>query len=120
MAGRLDKVIRVGLMVAIVCTTLAHGAVEAWSVALFELIVIALMLLWALKMVADKHLKIMVPQPALPIVVLLLLGLTQSVAFSDGTGQSRSLSLNVEATRVTVTILFFLLMTFVMSTNFFA
>lgn len=119
MTGRLDKVITVGLMVAIVFTTLAHGAVEAWSVALFELMATALMLLWALKMAADKQLKIMVPPPALPIVALLLLGLAQSIAFTDGTGYQWSLSLDVEATRMTVTVLFFLLAIFIMSANFF-
>jgi len=107
-------------MVVIVFTTLAHGTVEPWSVALFELIVIALMLLWAVKMVAAKQLKVMVPRPALPIIALLLLGLVQSVAFSNGSGQRWSLSFDVEATRMAVTILFFLLVMFVMSANFFA
>ena len=78
----LDKAIFAGLPAALVFTALAHGAVEPWSVALFELMVIAVLLLWGIKTTLDQHLEITVPAAALPIVALLLLGIAQSVALA--------------------------------------
>ena len=103
----LDKSIAAGLMAVLIFTTLAHGAVEPWSVALFELILIGLLLLWGIKAVLDRHLEIIIPPAALPAAALLLLGAVQSVAFTDGAGQRASLSMDVEATRHAVTVLFF-------------
>src|SRR5262249_25939442 len=105
----LDKAIAAGLLIALVFTTLAHGAVEPWSVAVFELIVIVLKLLWGIKAIADTRLRIMIPPAVFPMVALLLLAVVQSAAFSDRTGQRTSLSMDVEATRDVVTVLFFLI-----------
>src|SRR4029434_6049357 len=105
----LDKAIAAGLLIALVFTTLAHGAVEPWSLAVFELILIVLTLLWGIKAIADRGLRIMIPAAIFPLVALLLLGLVQSVASSDSTGQRSSLSMDVEATRAVVTVLFFLI-----------
>ncbi|PYS04236.1 MAG: hypothetical protein DMG12_10560, partial [Acidobacteria bacterium] len=115
----LDKTIAGGLLVAMVFTTLAHGAVEPWSVALFELIVVGLLLLWGIKATRDRHLEVTIPAAALPIGALLLLGITQSVAFTGESGQRASLSMDVEATRQAVTILFFLAVSFIIAANFF-
>lgn len=103
-----------GLIVAIMFTALAHGAVEAWSVAAFEMIVIALILLWSIKIVIDKSLSIRIPTLALPLAGLITLGLAQSVMI-DGRGLSR----NVEATREAVSVLFFLFICFLVAANFF-
>ena len=116
----LDKSIAAGLMAVLIFTTLAHGAVEPWSVALFELILIGLLLLWGIKAVLDRHLEIIIPPAALPAAALLLLGAVQSVAFTDGAGQRASLSMDVEATRHAVTVLFFLTMSFMLAANFWA
>jgi len=115
---RLDKSIAIGLLAALIFTVMAHGAVEPWSVALFELIVLVLLVLWGIKCTLDRHVKITVPAAALPIVALLLLGIFQSVAFMDGAGQRASLSLDVEATRHAVMILGFQAISFIVAANF--
>src|SRR5437867_9877258 len=114
----LDKSIAGGLLAAIVFTTLAFGAVEPWSLALFELMLVGLLLLWGIKATLDRHLEITIPATALPIAALLLLGMTQSVAF-NAAGQRASLSMDVEATRRAVTVIFFLGVSFVVAANFF-
>jgi O-antigen ligase len=119
MNKRLDKAIAVGLLLALVVTALTHGAVEPWSVALFEFIVIALVLLWGIKAVANESLEITIPTTALPVAALVLLALAQSVAFTDGAGRRLSLSVNVEATRAAVTVLIFLFGCFIIASNFF-
>jgi len=108
-----------GLVLAIVFTTLAHGAVEPWSVALFELIVIVVLLLWSAKAVVDRCLEMTIPTVALPLATFLLLGLAQSVAFTNQMGQRTSLSMDVEATRHAVIILFFLVISSIVAANFF-
>src|SRR5438094_10163080 len=79
----LDESIAGGLLAAIVFTTLAFGAVEPWSLALFELMLVGLLLLWGIKATLDRHLEITIPATALPIAALLLLGMTQGVASKD-------------------------------------
>src|SRR5213594_529281 len=114
----LDKSIAAGLLAVMIFTTLAHGAVEPWSIALFELMVVGLLLLWGVKATLDRRLEITIPATALPIAALLLLGMTQSVAF-NAAGQRASLSMDVEATRRAVTVIFFLGVSFVVAANFF-
>jgi O-antigen ligase len=118
--SKLDKAIAVGLLVALVFSALAHGAVESWSVAIFEFIVVALILLWAIKMVAVSYVEIRLPATALPLVTLLGVGIAQSLAFADSTGRTSSLSLDVEATRAATLALLFLIVCFVIAGNFFA
>src|SRR5439155_13002303 len=115
----LDKSIAAGFLAVMIFTTLAHGAVEPWSIALFELMVVGLLLLWGIKATLDGHLEITIPAAALPIAALLLLGMMQSVAFTDAGGQSASLSIDAEATRQVVTVIFFLGASFVVASNFF-
>ena len=115
----LGRTIAVGFLLAVVFTALAHGAVEPWSVFVFEAIVLALVVVWAIKIIADKRLAISIPKAALPAAALALVGLVQSVAFEDGAGRWMSISKNVEATRGAVTVLIFLLVAFVIAANFF-
>ncbi len=120
-SGRhLNKTIAGGLLFAVAFTALAHGAVEPWSVFVFETIVLALVLLWAAKAIADRALKITIPEAALPVVALLAFGLLQSFGFADKSGRLSSLSMNVGATRAAVTVLIFLLVSFVIASNFFS
>lgn len=114
----LDKFIAIGMLVVLVFTTLAHGAVEPWSLALFELILTSLLLLWGIKALVDRQLEIVLPPATIPILALLLLGLAQSVAFTGTAGTRISLSLDVESTRHAVTILFCLAASFVVAANF--
>ena len=116
----LNKTIACGLLLGVAFTALAHGAVEPWSVFVFQAIVLVLILLWAAKILADKKLKIAIPETALPVVALAALGLVQSMAFADKSGRLLSLSMNVGATRRTVTVLVFLLISFIIASNFFA
>jgi O-antigen ligase len=115
----LDKAVAAGLMIAIAFTALAFGTVEAWSVALFELIVIILLLLWAAKAALEKRIEITVPAAALPLGGFLLLGLAQSIAFTGSDGRISSLSMDVEATRGAVAVIFFLFVCFLIGSNFF-
>jgi O-antigen ligase len=118
MSGRLDRAIAVGLIVIVVFTALAHGVVEPWSVLLFELMVVALMLMWVVKAVIDKSLTLVIPPLFWPLAAFTLLGLAQSVAWEDGAGNRQSLSFDVEATRATVMILFCLLACSLLAANF--
>ncbi|HEX5731493.1 MAG TPA: O-antigen ligase family protein [Blastocatellia bacterium] len=115
----LSRIIRAGLLLTVVFTALAHGAVEPWSVFVYESITLLVLLVWATKIILDKRFEINVPKIALPIVALLAIGLAQSVALTDVEGRWLSLSKNVEATRGAVTVLAFLLVSFLMAANFF-
>jgi|ERR1041385_978216 O-antigen ligase len=119
MRQSLDKTIAAGLLAVMIFTTLAHGAVEPWSIALFELMFVGLLLLWGIKIALDRHLEITIPATALPIAALLLLGIMQSVAFTDAAGRRAGLSMDVEATRQTVIVLFFIGASFILAANFF-
>jgi O-antigen ligase len=119
MIARIEVVIATGLLLAVVFTALAHGAVEAWSVAVFELIIASLLLLWTIKVLIDGRLKVAIPAATFPIAALLIIGLIQAVAFTGGDGRRLSLSKDVEATRGAVTVLFYLLASFIIAANFF-
>lgn len=119
MSERLDKAIFAGIITVIIFTALAHGAVEAWAVAIFELMIVALMLMWGAKVILDKRLAVRVPNTALPLAALLVFALVQSLAFTASDGRALSLSMDVEATRTVVLILFFLLVAFIIAANFF-
>jgi O-antigen ligase len=115
----LDKAIVSGLLAAVVFTTLALGTVEAWSIAIFELMVVVLVLLWAAKAILEKRLEIRIPPAALPLGGLVLVGLVQSIALTGSAGQTSSLSMDVEATRGAVAVIFFLVVSFLIAANFF-
>lgn len=119
MGERLDKAIAIGLLITVVFSALAHGAVEAWSLALFELLVTLLVVLWAFKWIADGRLKVKVPLLALPISALLAIAVAQSVSLGGPDTPVRSLSMDVEATRGAATVLFFLVISFLIGANFF-
>jgi len=115
----IDKSIVTGSLAAVVFTTLALGAVEAWSVAIFEVIVVVLVLLWATKAITERRLEIKVAPAALPLAAFVLLGLAQSIAFTGSAGRTISLSMDVEATRGATAMIFFLFVSFVIVVNFF-
>lgn len=119
MSAMIDKVIVTGLLLTVVFTALAYGTVEAWSVAVFELAIIALASLWLIKSYIDRRFTVTVPQAALPVAGLILIGLAQSFTFRGAGGQVASLSSDPEATRMAVTVMLFLLASFIMAANFF-
>jgi len=116
----IDKIILTLLILAIAGTTLAHGAVEPWSIALFGLIVIALMLLAGAKFFIERKIELRVPAAALPLSALVAFGVVQSIAFSASDGRVLSLSLDVEATRQTVAVIFFVTIVFLFAADRFS
>jgi O-antigen ligase len=109
--ARLDRSIFIGLIVALAFAVLAHGAVEAWSVAIFELIITVLVALWAVKMALERRFHMVIPPAAIPLVLLITLGLLEIAL---------DLSMDVEATRGAVVVLLFLLVSFIIGANFLA
>src|SRR5215469_48964 len=116
--GRLGAAVATGLLAAVALTALAHGAVEPWSIMLFELIVLALMVLWIIKVGRDRRFTLTIPRTALPLAALAGIGVLQSITLNGADGARRSLSLDVESTRRTVVVLVFLLISFVIAANF--
>jgi O-antigen ligase len=100
--------------------TLVFGAVEPWSIATFGLSVIALIVLWGIKGMMDRRIKISAPSTALPLVAMIALGVLQCITFTDSSGKSLSISLDAEATRLATEVLLILLAAFLLSANFLA
>jgi O-antigen ligase len=118
MSHRLNRIIFVGLIAAVVFTALAHGAVEPWSVAVFEILMVGLLLLWGIQVVVSKRCFIHLPAFVWPLAGLAALGVMQSVVVSNAGGQRQSLSLDVEATRQVTLLLFCLLAAAVLAASF--
>src|SRR5215467_4676253 len=113
----LDRAILIGLFATVVFTALAHGTVEPWSLAGFELLVLGLMGLWGVKMIAQKRVTITIPPVGLPLAAFVLLGVVQSIGFTDRIGERVGLSLDIEATRIAILALFFLVVAFLVAAN---
>jgi O-antigen ligase len=92
--------------------------VEPWSVAVFSLTIIALLVLWVIKGVVDRRLTINVPPAGLPLAALLLFGGLQSIAFTGDDGKRVSLSLDTEATRLVMEVLIVLFIALLMAASF--
>jgi O-antigen ligase len=109
-----------GLLLAMLFATLAFGAVEAWSIAIFTTLVIALLLLWGVKCFVDRRLRLVIPTAAGPLLGLLVLGVLQSISRTDESGRRVAVSMDVEATRLTLEVLAALLVALVLCATFFA
>ncbi|MEO6726013.1 MAG: hypothetical protein ABIP14_12035, partial [Blastocatellia bacterium] len=94
------RMIPVGLLLAMLFTALAFGAVEAWSVAVFGALIAALFLLWGVKCFVEKQLTLVVPATAWPLVALIVLGVLQSISSTDESGKRFAISMDIEATRL--------------------
>jgi O-antigen ligase len=112
------NVVAGGLMFAVAFTALALGTVEAWSVAIFELIILILLLLWTAKAIVDKRIEINFPDAAFPLAAFLLLALIQGIAFTGS--HTSALSMDVEATRGAAVVIFFLFVSFLIASNSFS
>lgn len=106
----IDRIIVIGLMGLIVGATLAFGAVEPWSLAMLETLVITLLVIWGIRSALLGELKIIIPSTALPILALLILALAQDLFFS----------LDAEATRLAAELLLILFIAFLLFSNFLA
>ena len=120
MTAFIEKIIIVLLLLTVVFSALAHGAVDAWSIAVLEIVGVALILLCGVTVVLGKSLKIHLPNLALPVAAFFVLGLLHCIAFQSGEGELQSLSADVDATRQTVFLLFFLFSSFLIAANLFA
>lgn len=118
MKAALDTAIAGGLFLAVAFTVLAFGAVEAWSLVLFEFLVLGIGALWIAKALVERELRL--PVAALPLLGLLVLAIAQSVAWTGAGGERQSLSIDVEATRSTTLALACMVLAFVVSTTAFA
>ena len=116
----LDKIIAGIFLFTIAFTAVAYGTVEPWSIAIFELLILLMLVLWILKSVIGKKFEVNIPLTAFPLGLFLLFGLIQSVALTGTDDKLSSLSYDVEATRSAVKILFFLLVAHLIAFNFFA
>jgi O-antigen ligase len=111
--SRLERVIFVDLLGAVVFSVLAFGAVEPWSLAIFEINALLLAVLLALGFVIDPRLDWRRLRVALPVAALLLLGVAQIIPFGSASPAdapenqalaeltARTLSLDPHATRET-------------------
>ena len=63
----LHRTIAKGLMIVVAFTSLAHGAVEPWSLFIFECMLLALVALWAVKAVKEKQPHLAIPDLTLPL-----------------------------------------------------
>lgn len=120
MGAALDQIISLGLILILIFTALAFGTVEPWSLALFELSILILLLLWMVKAAVDGQLVVLLPSVAWPLLALLGLGVVQSLVISGPDGQTHSLSLDVEATRLTVLTLLCVISALLLFINFLA
>src|SRR5689334_14772987 len=92
----IESIIALGLMAVMAGCALAFGAVEPWSLATFGMSIIALLVLWVIKGMADRRLEIIAPSTALPLAALILLGVLQGVTVTDSAGKRFSMSLDAE------------------------
>jgi O-antigen ligase len=115
--SRLDSFIIIGLLIILVFTALAFGTVEPWSILTFELLVVVLIFVWGVRSFFNKQLVFKIPMIALPLITLLIIGVLQSIAITDANGSVQSLSKFVEATRWATTIIFFLLVSVLLTVD---
>ncbi len=79
-----DRLIEAGALFLLVFTPLAYGTVEPWSEAMAELVVLAMALVWVLRMLLDRELRIELPPGWLPAMLFLVLILLQAVPLPSG------------------------------------
>ncbi len=118
MSHKLDLIIAWTLVVGIIFSGLAHGAVEPWSVAGLQLLLILLVELWALRLVAQRRLGLIVPSAMWPLLGLVVLGAIQSIAWTGSDGRRASLSMDVDLTRGAVFMLILLVGALLVAANF--
>jgi O-antigen ligase len=118
----LEKVIFYALLALLALTPLPYGAVETWSIALWEMLVFGVTLLWAAQAAFDGRLKIATNPLALPLIALLIVAIVQILPMTSG-GERQTISYDSYVTsqaaiKIFASICFFLLFaTFVNDDN---
>jgi len=107
-----------GLFLLMAFTTLAFGTVDPWSVVVFDLASVVLLLLWSIKCVIDQKVVFVLPATAWPLIALFIYGGIQGLSFADQSGKRWSLSMDAEATRLALEVAGCLLISFLIAANF--
>jgi O-antigen ligase len=79
-----DRLIEAGALFLLVFTPLAYGTVEPWSEAIAELTVLAMAVVWALRMARDWEIRIELPPGWVPALLFLLLVALQATPLPVG------------------------------------
>jgi O-Antigen ligase len=79
-----DRLIEAGALFLLVFTPLAYGTVEPWSEAIAELVVLAMAIVWMLRMLGDWEVRVELPPGWLPGFLFLALVLLQALALPAG------------------------------------
>lgn len=88
----LDKIIFLALLVLLAFVPLPYGAVESWSIALWELSIFALVFLWALLSFIEGKLDIHLNPLVWPMLALMVLAIVQTLPIASGQRQAISYS----------------------------
>lgn len=113
----LDLVVAEGRLLLIALTALAFGTVEYWSIGLFSLIVLTLALLWGVSRVLINWRKPDFPGLLAPVLLWLLFGVVQALAWPDSAGQWQSLSLDPESTWQAIEVVALMLVLGILTAN---
>ena len=108
----LEKIIYGMLLALLALTPLPYGSVETWSIALWEVLVFAVVVLWALLTVVEGKLTIHLNPLVWPMLALLILAVVQVLPTGSGERQTISFSPFVTyqfAVKLFASICFFLL-----------
>ncbi|HYL99249.1 MAG TPA: O-antigen ligase family protein [Blastocatellia bacterium] len=117
MKSRFDSVIAGGLVLAVVFTAAAFGAVETWSISIFELIVALLTAGWFVSWAQCREISVDIPPASIPLFGLVLWGAFQTVKLGFGPGPGGALSLDPGSTRVSVRVFLFMGLAFLLAAN---
>lgn len=96
-----NRIETIGLGIVVLFTMLSYGAVEPWSLLMFEILSAGVLVVWGTRFIASRQRTLFIPAVAWPLAGLVLLGAAQSFAWTDAAGTRQSLSMDVEATRRT-------------------
>lgn len=115
----LSWTIAAGLLAVLLFTTLAYGAVESWSIAIFGFLMIVLLALWMVRCLMQRRVTLRLPAAAWPLLGLIVLGALQSITFADASGRRTAISMDAEGTRLTLEVLVALFVALLIVANFF-
>jgi len=113
----LDHAVAEGRLLLIALTALAFGTVEYWSIGLFSVIVLALLLLWGAKLVFIDWTRPVFPDLLTPVLLWWIFGVIQALSWPDSAGQRQSLSLDPESTWLAIEVVALVIVMGVLTAN---
>jgi len=120
MSHRLERTIAAGLLIAIVFTALAFGGVEPWALAIFELLIALLALLWVVRTVTEGRINLALPRVIFPFGGLIIWATIQGLVFHNASASPVSISLDAEATRNAAGTMVFILVFWILAATLFS